>query len=59
MVQLLRTRNVRCLMVPNSMSPREFVTHFVARHPRIEEDADRRRACRYRMGPGGRLTPYD
>jgi uncharacterized protein with PIN domain len=58
MVNLLRARAVRVMLVPMGMPPRDFVTAFVSRHPRVAEDAARGRACRYRMGKNGRLSKY-
>lgn len=58
MMPLLRGRSVRVLLVPPGMTAREFVIQFVRRNARIEDDAARRRACRYRMGRNGGLSAF-
>ena len=57
MLELIRARNVRVILAPRGTSARDIVRLFALRHDRIEDDARRGRACRYRLGPGGRLSP--
>lgn len=56
MLALIRARNVRVILAPRGTAARDVVRLFANRHDRIEDDARRGRACRYRLGSGGRLS---
>jgi predicted nuclease of predicted toxin-antitoxin system len=56
MLRLIRTRNVRVVLAPRGTSARDLVRLFARHHDTIEQDAERNRACRYRLGKQGGLS---